>query len=159
MNATESTADFDGADYFSTDEDCETLEHEHPVSAIEYLVDGYGARESIAAVLDEIGDVTVYAWRRKAVHELEWRAFGFRAAEVMAESFDEEYSDPDEGVLSQAAVHEPTLAKELGEVFRRHVTDDGKHDPVWYCEKVAERVYTRAEVETLLREENQGWFE
>lgn len=153
--------DFDGADYYSTDEDCETLEHEHPVSAIEYLVDGYWPRKpmTVHEALGELGDITVYAWRRKPIPEIEWTAFGQHALEAMAEAFDEEYSSPDEGVLSRAGVDEPTLAKELGEVFRRYVSDGGKDNPVWCCTPCGERVYTRAEVETLLREENPGWFE
>jgi hypothetical protein len=149
---------FFNADYYATSEDFETLEHETPSAAIEELVDGNSHRGGALGSISFLGTITVYAYQRKSVNGSDWVHLGKRAAEKMAEWFDDEYGGSDESVLSRTGVHKPTLDAELGEVFKRHVTDSGKTDPVWQCERVGERAYSSAEVEALMREENPQWF-
>lgn len=148
---------FDRADYYTTDENFETLEHETPAAAITELVDGNlhhgGALGSIGA----LGTITVYAYRRMSVSDSDWTHFGGRAADVMEECFDDEYGG-DDPVMNRTGVHKPTLATELGEVFKRHVTDSGNTDPVWRCEHVGKRAYLSTEIEAMMREENSEWF-
>jgi len=152
---------FDAADYYSTSEDSDTLEHETPAAAIEHEIDFCGHRDcgdSSGWFLNEIVNVTVHAWKRNAIGDADWTRIGESAAEAMQEAFDDEHGSWDETVLRRMGVHEPTLAKDLAEVFQRHITNDGTQDPVFRCERVAKRVYTRAEVETMMRDENPEWF-
>jgi hypothetical protein len=148
---------FANADYYSTSKDADLLVHETSTAAIEELVEANTHRGGARGAIIFLGTITVYAYQRKSAEEGDWTRWGSGAANHMAEWFDDEYGFGG-SVLRRTGVHEPTLAAELGEVFKQHITDSGKTNPVWQCDRVGELAYSSTEVEALMREENPQWF-
>ncbi len=144
---------FDSCDYYDTDESTDSLTHDRPNGAIEYHFDELHEKGvSILECIAKRGPVTVYGFDRQVVSDEEIESYARRAAETVAEAFDEEYGDPHDTVH---AVNIHDLADALLPAIKEQI---GK-TTVYSCERVAERVYSPAEVEAVLRAECPQWFE
>jgi hypothetical protein len=148
---------FDTADYYSTSEDAETLEYEDPTSAIENLVDSWSIpNEPIEKALNDVGDVTVYAWKRSTIPDAQWSRWADNLADRFEEDYDEsEYANPDDRLFDQRSqALRTSVVASLTDALKKAMEEQ----EVWHCEVSAKRTYTRAEVEAMMREENPEWF-
>lgn len=156
---------FEGADYYDCADNAEHLEHGTPVDAIAAYVYDWAEvmpdKPDVAKFIAEemtlqertLGAFTVTAYARMVITENDLRTAAEMAAEYALEQLDDEYGDPDGGYATEDA---PLLADALLPTLREWVKE---HFHVWNCKRVAQRTYTAAEVDALLREHRPEWFE
>lgn len=145
---------FNGADYYECSVS-EHLSHETPEEALEYYVDSWCSPDSdVSAVIREIGDITVTAYRRLEVTDRERADWAERAIELVCEQWSEEHGTPDgdDGPSAEALTKARPLMLAAVDALLSGLS-------VWQCEADATRVYTPEEVERLMRERCSEWFE
>lgn len=150
---------FDGAAFYDARES-ERLTHtevEDAVSeACEMAVAGrfadgkWGTGAEVEAEIRRACPMTIEAFRRKEVTDAWVQRAAARAAEVVQESFAEEFGDP-EGDGDALA----PLAGLLAPAVRTAVTGV----EVWACEVVAARSFSADEVVEMMRKWNPDWFD
>lgn len=129
---------FEGATYYDTREDCESLTHETPEAAIcEWLEDG-----------NEPAELKVFAFRRAVVSD-EWiKHTAYLLAVRVIEGWDDEgYGDPDNESFDAAEVK--SLEAKMENAVREFVATVKP----WSCEVCGSRVYTKDEVAALVEPE------
>ena len=136
----------------------ETLSHETPEEAIEYLIDNEGLpRETMGEIIKRLAPVTVTGYVRRLVTD-EWigRIAG-SVVEGAVDSWEEEYGDPDgvtgDAITTKAVTRaEGTVARALRELYA-----DAR---VWPCDPIKPSiVLDAAQVEEMMRAYNPEWFE
>lgn len=145
---------FDLADYYACSPDEEHLSHSSPEEAIEEQLDFYGGGSGNAEEVIRLeGNVTVYAYSRKAVDPSLAQRWACGLADTLNEWWsEEEYGDPDgdaDGPGDRAFVTAVTTA--IQEAIARTT--------VWACEAAGVRTYTSEVVLAMMREHNPEWFE
>ena len=93
--------EFPKADYYDCC-DSETLSHDTPEEAIEYLIDNSGLpRETMDEIIKRLAPVTVTAYVRQVVTDGWIRAIAGSVVEDVVERWEEDFGDPD-GVAGDA---------------------------------------------------------
>lgn len=150
-------SDFDGHDYYDFDKGGE-LRHESVGELIADWADTNCSRvgEPVSVTLDLVppAGLFVAAWQRRKIEERYIIAAALAATDTACESIDEEFGDPEGSPSFYDHAHEQ-LAASIADALREALVD---WTP-WTCERVAERRFSRDEVEAILREECPEWFE
>lgn len=150
-------SDFDGHDYYDFAEGGE-LRYESVGELIADWADANCPRvgESVSVTLDLVPPkgLLVAAWQRRKIEERYITAAALAATDTACESIDEEFGDPEGSASCYDHAHEQ-LAASIADALREALVG---WKP-WTCARVAERRFSRDEVEAILREECPEWFE
>lgn len=158
MTDTDNRSDpFDSADFYDC-RDEESYHHLSPQECIADMLEAEGVPDApVSDIMDMVGDIVVCARKRVPIPDEYFEAW----AESMVSRLEDDYDE------SEFANPEETLRDDLGEekwkqlvaAVAKTIKDElGKHAS-YHCEKVAERTYTRAEVEVMMRVYAPDWFE
>lgn len=150
------------AEYYDCDDGFETLRHKTPAEALEAYVDNNSVpldNDDMTALLDTLGDITVGAYDRAQIDVKAWQQWGLQLVDTFADELDSEYAEGcDDNLWSRTGLDMTALANEVAAVLRNAIAGVPVSRVVWNCNKVGERVYTRGEVEVLLRVTCPQWF-
>ncbi len=146
---------YDNAKFYDC-RDAEHLSHESPAEAIEAEVDANGEPGcDVAAVISNMGDITVTAYEPEAVTSIWIHHQCDRMVEQLAENFSEDFGDIDGNGDYLSAADRAALATALEPVVREALSKAR----VWRCRIVGERTYSVEEVLAMMRKHNPDWFD
>ncbi len=142
-----------GEFYSCTDE--EHLTCQCPEEALEQFLDGYLSPEcDVAAVIREIGEVTVKAYQPVVLSEESIGALALQLVERARDQWREKCGDPDGDVDLEPgplAETEKQISAILTELFATQTP--------WSCEQCGEVTLTPEQVDGIMRDECPEWFD
>lgn len=135
---------FDDADYYDCYEDSDQLSSESWDEAIASHIDGCAERgENVEATVRRLGPLTVYAFKRKAVHDDWIDATTERLADLLQEDWCDEFGDPE-------GDHQPDIDAVKNKIAEA-IRDLVENNDVWQCDDVAKRTYTVEQILEALK--------
>jgi hypothetical protein len=120
-----------------------------------YLETVFEADMGILELIQKYSPILVTAHKRMQISENWYQNIGNSALELIAENFSENYGDPDggyDGFDREAFLDSRPL---MIEAVKRFVS----HGDIWACVTIGERSFSALEVENLMREHREDWFE
>jgi hypothetical protein len=151
-------ADYDKADYYDCC-DSEEFAHETPEEALTYYfdnvaVDPKATGAQCEAEIRKHSPVEMRAFKRCVMTDIWIADVAAELAERFSETWEEEYGNPDDEIVSDKEREELTTA--LAPILRLFA--DARMT-AWACVQIATRTYTADECVAIMRVENPHWFE
>jgi hypothetical protein len=143
---------YENADLYDAVEDTEELAHATPAEALASYVEMcvHPAEEMAAAILRR-GPINIFAYKRMPVDDTWAAREAYRAAEMIAEDFDDEYMGDDHALGDEEL-------KALEAALRTVITATFADVKPFQCEGCGDRTYSPEEVLALVKGEKPEWF-